>query len=939
MKQAIRYSFQIFLCSCSIWSVSGKVLLAQVVPDNTVNTQVERDGSVAEITGGETRGENLFHSFQDFSIPTGNEAFFNNANNIYNIFSRVTGNSISEIDGTIRANGSANLFLINPAGIIFNDNASLDIGGSFYGSTANSIVFEEGEFSVIAPESESILTISVPIGLRFEDNPGDIINNSIVNDGVGLEVVTGKNIALLGGNISFDGGKIFAPGGTVELGGLTTTGTLNISDDGKFIFPQEQALGDVSLANGGQVTVLADGGGSIFVNAKNLDLNSGSSFVAGIFPGLGSTGVEGGDITVIATDTILINGTNADNIPTGIINTIGSGATGDGGNINITANSLALTDGGEITSSTFGVGNNGNISLNIFESIIVDASGNSDFFSAIYNVVERGAIGNSGSINIATSNLELISGGQIVAITQGEGNSGNISLNITESFSIKGATDNSGFFSTVRNLVGPNAIGDAGNIDIAASNLTLSDGGQINAGTFGRGNGGDISLDITESIVLDKTNLALDSPGIISSRVEIDAVGDGGKIDISTTNLSINNGSGISTNTLGKGNAGSVNINSSESVSIYGTANNIPSNLRGGIFSAVDNRGIGNGGEINISTNDFNLMNGGIVSTATGGQGNAGNIFLNASRSTLIEGNSIDGESNLDSVFSSEVIENAVGDGGEINITTANLSLINDGVVATNSFGQGDAGSISIQADSLFLNDGEIYAESRSSESVEDELLDTSGQITLDIANGIILQNDSDLSAEAFNSATGGNLNIDAGFIIAFPNNENEIRASAAFGRGGNIEIDTKGLFISSENLITASSRLGIDGTVEISTPDINLQPELEQSELKLLTTEDAIANSCLARSSGQASFNVNGNDELTKNPNSNYSDANFSLTGIGSLSNTVKQPSSTQVNNSQRNQSTIPAEKMVKTEDDRILLVAAPQKAESIYCHSVEEK
>ena len=150
-----------------------KASFAQVTPDNTVNTQVNQNGNVAEITGGETRGSNLFHSFQDFSVGTGNEVFFNNADRISNIFSRVTGGNISNIDGLIRSNGSASLFLINPAGIIFGQNARLDIGGSFYSSTADSILFEDGEFSATDLENPPILTINAPIGLGFRDNPAD----------------------------------------------------------------------------------------------------------------------------------------------------------------------------------------------------------------------------------------------------------------------------------------------------------------------------------------------------------------------------------------------------------------------------------------------------------------------------------------------------------------------------------------------------------------------------------------------------------------------------------------------------------------------------------------------------------------------------------------------------------------------------------------------
>jgi filamentous hemagglutinin family protein len=235
--------------------------LAQVTSDGTVNTQVTENGNTAEITEGETRGDNLFHSFEDFSVETGNEAFFNNADSISNIFSRVTGGNVSDIDGAIRANGSANLFLINPSGIMFGENASLNIGGSFLGSSASSILFEDGEFSATDLDNPPLLTVNAPIGLGFRDEPGDIVNRSSVN-GNGLEVLPGQAIGLIGGDVNFEGGVVFAPGGKVQLGGLAETGTVSISEQGDLSFSDDVSRGDINLTEASLVAVgsIGDGG-------------------------------------------------------------------------------------------------------------------------------------------------------------------------------------------------------------------------------------------------------------------------------------------------------------------------------------------------------------------------------------------------------------------------------------------------------------------------------------------------------------------------------------------------------------------------------------------------------------------------------------------------------------------------------------------------------
>ncbi len=286
---------------------------AQIMVDGTTNTTVTPIDDGIRIDEGNRAGNNLFHSFEQFSIPNGSEALFNNANNIINIFSRVTGGNISNIDGLIRANGTASLFLINPAGIVFGEGASLDIGGSFVGSTADSIVFSDNvEFLATDGDNPPLLTINMPIGLNFGNNPGEIAVN-----GSNLQVNKEKTLALFGGNLTITGGQIIAPGANIELGGLIEAGQVSfegLGDETSFdsiSFPEEIARGDVTLSNGAEVNVQAAGGGSISVNARNLELSGGelgaSNLFAGIAPESNSLEAQAGNIILNATGDITVN--------------------------------------------------------------------------------------------------------------------------------------------------------------------------------------------------------------------------------------------------------------------------------------------------------------------------------------------------------------------------------------------------------------------------------------------------------------------------------------------------------------------------------------------------------------------------------------------------------------------------------------------------------
>ena len=814
----------------SIFLISA-VANAQVVPDGTTSTTVDGDGSDFTINQGDRSGNNLFHSFQDFSVPNGGSATFNNADSIQNIFSRVTGGNISQIDGLLGANGSANLFLVNPAGIIFGEGASLDVGGSFLGSTADSILFSDGmEFSATDAQTKPILTINAPIGLNFRDNPGNIINRSLDGETlIGLEVLADKTLALIGGDLLIEGGILSTERGRIELGSVDANNTVNITPINKgFDFSYEDIFDfrDINLNSAAFVYSLGENAGDIQVTGRNISLIEGSQIgIDNEFSG------RAADLEVIASESLELDGNAAEvdlgDFETLLFNNIVNEVRGEGSQILIEAPRLTVSNGSRISASSAGSGIGVDIFVNADDIFVATPFTDSELNIlrpvGIFTRVDTDGLGNGGNITIETDTLTLNEGGQIATDTFGSGDAGDLTVNADKSIEIVGDTE---FFpSNISTNVGDEATatGNGGNLTLNTSRLVVQDGAQI-ATVARQGNGGTLIID-AESILLSGTSPLEEAGGtsrggiILSVQPAFEAesgetifsTGNAGTLNLTAGELVIERGAGITLNTFSQGEGGNGNIN-------------------------VNNLLVRSGGR--ISAGSLVEAN----SIAPNNRGDGGTLDITASESVEITGTGdINGETVNDGLFT---LAQSDGDAGNITLTTDNLTVSDGGEINASGSGLGAAGNLTITANSLNLDRGTLTAATASG---------TGGNITLQIDNTITLSSNSLISAAATGNANGGNLSIDSNFVVAFQGN-NDIIARAAQGQGGNIAITAESVLGIQErplnpftNDINASSEFGLDGAISLDTPDLNPLQGATELPVSIVQPSETTQQACAA--------------------------------------------------------------------------------------------
>lgn len=698
----------ISLTGCFAIAFSASRAVAQITLDGSVGppgTLVGPNYVIPQAVG-QTVGTNLFHSFGIFKLLNADDVATFESAGITNILSRVTGGSGSTINGTIRSSSltPVNIFLINPAGIIFGPNARLDIGGSFVGTTAHAIGFPgDGKFPHHSPIDPNNPLLAVnPNALFFNKTPAGVSVN-----GSKLAVQPGQNLFLVGGNVIVQDGKLTAPGGRIELGGLAEAGEVRIeyvsdSSDptGKFsnaslLFHDDLDQANVSLTNAtidaSKAGRRAGSAGDVFIVGDQISIDRSNIFSNGKF----------GLISLNARDKVSIFN-NSQVITRGFDNT-----SDDSGLIKIAATEGSVfVNQSTLSTSNFGSGLAGDIAISAPDKVSINGSG---IFSQgdLGNIFIGGDIGKP-DYHLLTPKSVEIDNSTLKTTGLGSGIAGNIIIRAHDQIAVENNsevasrsendTPSSGDFGFIKLAATQGSVllnqstlsttnsstGYAGDISISARDevsilnqsnvLSNGYGGRI---LIGKSNAYSSSFS-PRTVKIDDSTVRAESTVNIAGEISIDATD---SISISNIPIAQDSRSRFSTNARGNGvDAGDISLKAGNSVSIANSS--ITSELEPGIT--------GNAGTIEVEAGSISLTNNTELRTLIYGNGSAGDITLETHGGSVSMDNS--------RIFST-VESGGSGLGGNIEIYTGSLTMSNIAQLQTliRGGGKGEAGVIFVE--------------------------------------------------------------------------------------------------------------------------------------------------------------------------------------------------------------------------------------------------
>ncbi|MBE9029015.1 filamentous hemagglutinin N-terminal domain-containing protein [filamentous cyanobacterium LEGE 11480] len=842
---------------CCLWgmltvggSLMPSIAMAQITPTTNwggENSRLNPAGlvngqSALVIEGGATRGNNLFHSFQQFNVANVQRVYFANPANTSLIFSRVVGGQPSNILGTLGVNGLASLFLLNPQGVIFGPNAQLDIRGAFTATTANAVQFGNQGTWAIAPTSNPPLLSIAPSALTFAANQGAITSQS-----QNLVGAAGQSLLLLGRSVQLNGGNITVPGGRVELGGINGDGTLALQQRGnQFEIVALQGIpADVTMTNATTVNLRSNNGGDFVVGANNFTLSGeGTQIQTGLADNVSQPNAQAGNVDIQAINAVTIqNSATIDRL-------IPATASGGNGQIRIEAKTIDLLNGGRINSTLEGRGGGGIVSLKA-DVIRIDEVASNRQSSGIQTGVESGAVGTGSDVTLQARLLQITNGGRVETDTAGTGDAGNITIDLTGEFGSFGLSAARRSRSGIGTFVERNAIGNSGKITINADSVLFQDGAKALVNVAGQGQGKTLAINTIGNVILDGAKpFPGSTPSGLLSLLRDGAVGRSGDIKIRAESLIVQDGAAISTDATGQGDSGNVDVVVRDLAVFDGAS---PTGFRSTIGTSVERlffpgfsfvgNAAGQAGTISVTAREVQLTNGGyFASSLTDAPGAAGKIIVNATENVIISGTgttklfspsgSISFEAS--SGLFTETSDDTSGAGGEIRINSPNLDLSNAALINSLTSSRGPGGNITLNVPEINISGGaQVRVTTLDTARAGDILLNAADRLVVSGTNPNFVPADSpDLqplfSASAIladtqpdSSGPGGILRINAGDAIV--QNQGTISVSSqGQGAAGLLDITARSLLLKDRGSLTAGTSNATGGNI-----NLNLQAAL----------------------------------------------------------------------------------------------------------------
>ena len=798
------------------------ICFSQIIPDGSLGPSGPLNGpdyTIGEDLG-RTRGNNLFHSFSEFNIRTGETATFTGPDSIRNILSRVTGANDSLIDGEL---GSAiqgvNLYFINPNGVQFGPNATLNVSGSFHVGTADYLTLEDGvEFHTDLSRGSQLSAANIQAFGFLNGNPKPIsVRNSM------LEVQQGQMLSLIGGDIELTGGTLKAQSGQVTLASVASSGEVTRSVFNQRPNPEALTateLGTIDIGESSHINADGASGGTVIIRGGRFMVDDNGMVSAKNRHG------QGGKIDIEVEAMHLGNRSQI---------TAGTLGNGNAGKVTVIAGEDITLSESSIFSRTDGAGNAGTISLSA--PMIVLAK------SSIRASSSANSSGSSGRIMIENViDLALTENSTIIASSQNSGDAGQIRVTTSDSILISN--------SEILNLSLRDAGG--GKIELVTKDLLLTDGALITSSSVGREEGGDIEIKATEAITLSASEIRN-----ISRKN-----GDAGKTSLDTSILNLSNNSAINSSTpRGTGAGGNIEIRADETVHISN--------------SLIGSRSLrqGNAGEITILTKELNVTAGGQIRSSTQGNGDGGVVRIDVTDRISISGTKIESDRSS-GIFTDSGLNNddlGMGNGGDIAIRGDDLYLSDGGKISASSITRGEAGNVQIELkNNLFSDKGTITTSSVLADGGNIEITTNNlthlinSSITSEVSSGQQM-----VGEQQTVIGNGGNISITQELAVL---EGSKIDSTADGGNGGNINITAKVLVEDAESSIDArSGKGGIDGLVDIQASIVSAAGDLVALPQEFLSAPDLLNAPCEAGlSDGKASsFIVRGQRSLPVMPGS----------------------------------------------------------------------